>query len=340
MGKTLVVLVVTTLLGAAAPAFAARQDSQGRTVPDSTAEGWGGDSGTRSVGLEAADAAGTTSLTQETVSQMGARAATGHSSEPADPNHGVLVGGIYKPLKYPPPEFYASRRRRGGPWPFLLTIFIGNRVGLEWNDGRGVRGIEYVRGIPYVGWTMVPFFCYETFAEKSMQQVANKTGIDRHRQAKYEAQIAQLEASGQHEEAAYFRRINPFDETNRPPDPMARIPKEQLDGFKGNFKAAWVEMMIGHRAALERTEGRGLRKLEKVYFLILPKLYEAFEAMFGRSMEEIARKGGLDEVWLRKRLNEQQQAESAIEEAVDGSMDAQPDAPGLSPVGAAGAPGR
>ena len=256
------------------------------------------------------------------------------SREPAPPNHGVLVGGVYRPLKYPPPEFYTVRRR-GGPWPFLLTIFIGNRVGLEWNDGRGVRGIEYVRGLPYVGWAMVPIFCYETFAEKSMQQVANKTGIDRRRQAKYDAHIAQLEAEGQHEEAAYFRRIDPFDPDNRPPDSMARIHKEELDGFKGNFKAAWVEMIVGHRAALERTEGRGLRKLEKVYFLIVPKLYEAFEAMFGRSMEEIARKERLDEVWLRKRLKEQQRAESAIEGSIDGSVAAQPHAPRVSPVGAA-----
>lgn len=244
------------------------------------------------------------------------------SREPAPPNHGVLVGGVYRPLKYPPPEFYASRRWRGGPWSFLLTIFIGNRVGLEWNDGRGVRGIEYVRGLPYVGWAMVPIFCYETFAEKSMQQVANKTGIDRRRQAKYDAHLAQLEASGQYEEAAYFRRIDPFDEANRPPDPMARIPQKELDGFKGNFKAFWVEMIVGHRAALERMEGRGLRKLEKVYFLILPKLYEAFEAMFGRSMEAIARKEGLDEVWLRKRLKEQQRAESEIEGPAHGSRDA------------------
>jgi hypothetical protein len=147
---------------------------------------------------------------------------------------------------------------------------------------------------------MVPIFCYETFAEKSMQQVANKTGIDRRRQAKYDAHIAQLEASGQHEEAAYFRRINPFDEANRPPDPRARIPQKELDGFKGNFKAFWVEMIVGHRAALERTEGRG----------------------------------------LRKRLKEQQRAESAIEESVNGSMDAQPHAPRVSPVGAASVPGR
>ncbi|MBI3083142.1 MAG: hypothetical protein HYY90_02085 [Candidatus Omnitrophica bacterium] len=264
-----------------------------------------------------------------------AMAATEDTREPAEPNHGVLVGGVYRPLKYPPPEFYTVRRR-GGPWPFLLTIFIGNRVGLEWNDGRNARGIEYVRGLPYVGWAMVPIFCVETFSEKSMQQVANKTGIDRRRQAKYEAHIAQLETSGQHEEAAYFRRINPFDPENRPPDSMARIPKEELDGFKGNFKAFWVEMIVGHRAALERVEGRGLRKLEKIYFLVLPKLYEAFEAMFGRSMEEIARKEGLDEVWLRKRLKEQQRAESARKESVDGSVATQPHASRLSPVGAAG----
>jgi hypothetical protein len=197
-----------------------------------------------------------------------------------------------------------------------------------------------VRALPYAGWTVIPLYCFETFSEKSMQWVANKEGIDRRRQAKYEAHIAQLEASGQHEEAAYLRRINPFDPENRTPDPMARIPKKELDGFKGNFKAFGVEMLVGHRAAQERIEGRGLRKLEKVYFLLFPKAIEAVEAMFGRSMEEIARKEGLDEVWLRKRLKAQQRAGSAIGESVDGSVAAQPHAPRVSPVGAASVPGR
>jgi len=253
----------------------------------------------------------------------------------------VLVGGIYRPLKYPPPEFYTLQRRwRGGPWPFLLTLVVGNRVGLEWNDGRNLRRLEYVRALPYAGWTVVPIFCIETFSEQSMQQVANREGIDRWRQAKYEAHIADLEASGQHDEAAYFRRINPFDPENRPPDPMARIPKEELDGFKGNFKAFWVEMLVGHRAAQERIEGRGLRTLEKVYFLLLPKVYEAFEALAGRSMEEIALKEGLDEVWLRKRLKEQQRAGSVRDEVSDGAVVPQPHTPRLSPVGAVGVPGR
>lgn len=243
-------------------------------------------------------------------------------TEPADANHGVLVGGVYQPLKYPPPELYTIRRgfwsRGGGLWPFILTIVVGNRTGLEWNDGRNLRFIEYVRGVPYVGWAIVPIFCYETFSEKSMQQVANKTGIDRRRQAKYAAHIAELEANGEHEEAAYLQRVNPFDPTNRPPDPMARIPKKELDGFKGNFKAFWVEMMIGHRAALERVEGRGLRKIEKVYFLVIPKVYEAFEAFFGRSMEAIARKEHLDEVWLK-----QQAQQAAAGEVGDGRSNGQ-----------------
>jgi hypothetical protein len=153
-----------------------------------------------------------------------------------------------------------ARPRTRGPFSQMLTIFIGNRVGLEWNDGRGVRKIEYVRGLPYVGWAMVPIFCFETFSEKSMQQVANRERIDRRRQVKYDAHIAQLEASDQHEEAAYFQRVNPFDPAKRPPDPMARVPKKELDGFKGNPKAFWVEMIVGHRAALERIEGRGLWK--------------------------------------------------------------------------------
>ena len=254
-------------------------------------------------------------------------------------NRGVLVGGVHKPLKYPLPELY-TRHRRGGPWPFLLTILVGNRVGLEWNDGRNVRKIEYVRGVPYVGWAMVPLMCIETFSEKSMQEVANREGIDRKRQAKYEAHISQLEADGQHEEAAYLRRVDPFDPDNRPPDPLARIPKEELDGFKGNFKAFWVEMIVGHRAAQERMEGRGLRKLEKIYFLIFPKLIEAFEAMFGRSMEEIARKEGLDEVWLRKRLKAQQAESTSHHAPSDDAVVHQSGAARIIPVRAAGVPGR
>lgn len=264
-------------------------------------------------------------------------------------NRGVLIGGVYKPLQYPLPEVYTIKRR-GGPWPFLLTLLMGNRVGLEWNDGRRVRKLEYVRALPYAGWTVIPWMCYETFSEKSMQYIANKEGLDRKRQAKYEAHISELEASGQHEEAAYFRRINPFELRNRPPDPLARIPKKELDGFKGNFKAFWVDMTVGHRAAQERMEGRGLRKLEKVYFLQFPKLIEAFEAMFGRSMEEIARKEGLDEVWRRKRLKAQQaippeelvgvQADVTRHEVNGDAVVHQPGAARLHAVHTAGVPGR
>jgi len=42
-------------------------------------------------------------------------------------------------------------RGEGGWGPFLAGVFIGPRVGYSVNEGRGIRGIEYVRVIPLFG---------------------------------------------------------------------------------------------------------------------------------------------------------------------------------------------
>ncbi len=190
------------------------------------------------------------------------------------------------------------------PWygkglaPFLLTIMSGSRVGVEWNEGRGVRLSELFRGIPIAGYLVIPYFCFEAFSEKTMQNVANKNGIDKHRQQKYEAIIARLDRDGRIKEAESLRSHNPFDPANHPRNPLAKMPKENLDGFGNNMKIAFIDLFVGHRNALERNESRGLRKLEIGHPIFITRIWESFEAAFGRRMEDIADKENLDTEWL------------------------------------------
>ncbi|MBI4657577.1 MAG: hypothetical protein HY735_01800 [Verrucomicrobia bacterium] len=206
----------------------------------------------------------------------------------------------------PQPVTVKEAARIKPPWygkaaaPFLLDFFSGSRVGLEYNEGRTVRTTEYIRGIPYLGLVMLPYFCYECLAEETVQGVANKSGIDKRRQRKYEAIIQRLEQEGQTQEAVYLKAHSPFDPANHPPNSLARMPSKNLKGTKGVIKTLWVEMAIGHRNGLERNESRGIRKLEYWHPLILTRIYEAFEAGAGRRMEDIAEKEHLDERWLPK----------------------------------------
>ncbi|PIW65423.1 MAG: hypothetical protein COW12_01945 [Candidatus Omnitrophica bacterium CG12_big_fil_rev_8_21_14_0_65_45_16] len=192
------------------------------------------------------------------------------------------------------------------PWygkgvaPFVITVLSGARVGLEWNEGRNMRASEVIRMVPYIGLLSLPYWCYEVVSEHTMQQVANDSGIDKTRQRKYEAVIKRLEQDGRSEEAEYLKGHSPFDLANHPPNPLAKMPKENLDGFWNNTKMLVIDLLVSHRITLERTEGRGLRKLEYWHPLYVTRIYEAFEAAFGRKMEDIAEKARLDEAWLPK----------------------------------------
>jgi hypothetical protein len=192
------------------------------------------------------------------------------------------------------------------PWygkvvaPFFITLFSGSRIGLEYNEGRTVRTTEYIRGIPYAGMVVMPFYCYESLTKQTMQGVANKSGIDERRQRKYEAIIQRLGQDGRVDEADYLKVHSPFDPANHPPNPLAKMPPENLQHTKGVIKTLWVELAIGHRNSLERDESRGVRKLEYWHPLILTRIYEAFEAAAGRRMEDIAEKEHLDERWPPK----------------------------------------
>lgn len=213
---------------------------------------------------------------------------------------GTWTGPLGKPVSV------TEAARIKPPWygqvvaPFFLTLMSGSRIGLEYNEGRTVRTTEYIRGIPYAGMVVLPYYCYESLTKETMQGVANQSGIDGRRQRKYEAIIQRLELDGRMIEADHLKAHSPFDPVNHPPNPLAKLPPENLQGTKGVIKTLWVELAIGHRNSLERTEGRGVRKLEYWHPLILTRVYEAFEAAAGRRMEDIAGKERLDERWLRK----------------------------------------
>ncbi|MBI4326486.1 MAG: hypothetical protein HY674_14650 [Chloroflexi bacterium] len=206
----------------------------------------------------------------------------------------------------PQPVTVKEAARIEPPWygkvvaPFFLTLLSGSRVGMEYNEGRIVRTTEYIRGIPYAGMVVLPYFCYESLTKETMQGVANAKGIDKRRERKYEAIIQRLEQDARTEEAAYLKAHSPFDPANHPPNPLAKMPPENLRHTKGVIKTLWVELAIGHRNSLERNESRGVRKLEYWHPLILTRIYEAFEAGAGRRMEDIAEKEHLDERWLPK----------------------------------------
>lgn len=217
--------------------------------------------------------------------------------------HGTWTGPL------PQPVTVKEAARIEPPWygkvvaPFVITLFSGSRVGLEYNDGRIVRTSEYIRGIPYVGYIVMPYFCYESLKKETMQGVANAKGIDKRRERKYEAIIQRLEQDGRTEEAVSLKAHSPFDLANHPPNPLAKMPPENLRHTKGVIKTLWVELAIGHRNSLERNESRGVRKMEYWHPLILTRIYEAFEAGAGRRMEDIAEKEHLDERYLPKPAN-------------------------------------
>ena len=225
--------------------------------------------------------------------------ATGCAHLPID-KQGTWTGHL------PEPVTVKEAARIEPPWygkvaaPFFLTLLSGSRVGMEYNEGRIVRTSEYIRGIPYAGLVVLPYFCYESLTKETMQGVANAKGIDKRRARKYQAIIQRLEQAGRAEEATYLKAHSPFDPANHPPDPLAKIPPENLRHTKGVIKTLWVELAIGHRNSLERNQSRGVRKLEYWHPLILTRIYEAFEAGAGRRMEDIAEKEHLDERWLPK----------------------------------------
>jgi hypothetical protein len=186
-------------------------------------------------------------------------------------------------------------QNRGGLRAFFPALLFGPRIALERNEGREIRWFEYVRGVPYLGWTTVPYMCYEALSGFQMQEVANLTGVDQDRQADYYATIKELEEKGEQGLAEALREQDPFNPNNHPLNPEARMPRQ---GLGGRMKSAAAGILVDRRAGLERNEGRGIMTHEWFRYLIIPTLGEAVAAYRGETMTEVARDNHLDEAWL------------------------------------------
>ena len=66
----------------------------------------------------------------------------------------------------------------GGPMPFLASCCLGPRVGLEMNDGRKVRALEYLRLVPIVGYIPHVMISIEAYNGKTMTEIAKDEGLD------------------------------------------------------------------------------------------------------------------------------------------------------------------
>ena len=189
-----------------------------------------------------------------------------------------------EPAVSPDPLVFEERK---GWKPFWATIFMGNRIGLEYNEGRNFRKAEIVRGIPVIGFVvMLPKFCAEALSLNKMQHIANETGIDEPKRLRYEAAVNDLKREGDHQAANLLLANSPLNENNYP----AREKK-----LSNRLKAGMLELFVGHRDALEWNEGRKIRKVEWASILIVPRIIPAIEAFKGKRMTDIAKAENLDE---------------------------------------------
>ena len=202
----------------------------------------------------------------------------------------------YVPLSLTGAERQHSGFHPGGVRPFLLGLLAGPRIALEWNDGRGVRTIELLRSVPYLGNAVGLFLCVEALSGYRMTAVAAETGIDDWQRGLYFQRIEVAEKEGQFAEAARLRECSPFDTFNHPPSPAAVKPDER-EGF-AKWRSGIAGLLIDNRVGLEREESRGIRTIEYWTILRIPLIVPAIEAYRGKTMSEVVRAEGLDAAWL------------------------------------------
>ncbi len=212
----------------------------------------------------------------------------------ADERDAACVSEV--PLELTEQELAQADFEPGGITPALLAFLAGPRIALEWNDGRGVRTIELLRSVPYLGNLVGLYLCVEALSGYRMTAVAGETGIDDWRRGLYFARIAALERDRRFAEAARLRECSPFDTYNHPPNPAAIKPEERK-GF-AKWKSGIAGFLIDNRVGLEREESRAIRTIEYWTILKLPLLFPAIDAYRGRRMSDVAREEGLDSAWL------------------------------------------
>ncbi len=76
------------------------------------------------------------------------------------------------------PMAFAGKKYDGGPWPFLASCCIGPRVGLQMNEGIGLRDYEQFAWLPVVGWFGYRFYmAWEAGQGRTFTEVAAEEGL-------------------------------------------------------------------------------------------------------------------------------------------------------------------
>ena len=68
-------------------------------------------------------------------------------------------------------------KEKGGCLPFLGSCCLGPRIGLEMNEGKRVRTLEWVRLVPIVGLFAHLWISVEAFQGKTMSEIAKEENL-------------------------------------------------------------------------------------------------------------------------------------------------------------------
>ena len=67
--------------------------------------------------------------------------------------------------------------KKGGCLPFLGSCCLGPRIGLEMNEGRQVRTLEWLLLVPYVGLFTRLWMSIEAYDGKTMSEIAAEENL-------------------------------------------------------------------------------------------------------------------------------------------------------------------
>jgi len=68
--------------------------------------------------------------------------------------------------------------KRGGFKPFIYSLCLGPRIGLEYNEGRKVRTTESICWLPIFGWALHFINAVDAGKGKTMTEVVAEEGLD------------------------------------------------------------------------------------------------------------------------------------------------------------------
>ncbi len=71
----------------------------------------------------------------------------------------------------------SSLMAKGGAGAFLASCCLGPRVGLEMNEGRSIRTMEWITLIPYVGYVSTILMAADAAGGKTMNEIRASEGL-------------------------------------------------------------------------------------------------------------------------------------------------------------------